>query len=368
MAHIERRVRCRTCGGPFMSGSCQKCGRQAGQMAYRARYIDPTGRERSRSFSRKVDAERFLTTVESGKLQGTWTDPARGKVTFAAWLETWWTTAADLRPSTRARDRSYFNSLILPQFGAMPLAAITQPAVQAWVGHLIARGLAAETVVKAYQLLGRTMTAAVNADMLARSPCRAVRLPKIERQEMRFLTPAEVARLADAIDSRYRALVLLGAYGGLRIGVMAGLRRGRVDLLRGTVPVAEIVVEVRGVLHIGAPKTRASRRTVGLPRFVAEELAAHLADADDLDAFVFTAPQGGPLHVTRFRAWVWRRATRAAGLDGLRIHDPSAHGGRAVDRGRGEPQGGRGPGWACLGELHARPLRPPVPGGRHGPP
>jgi hypothetical protein len=158
-------------------------------MAYRARYIDPTGRERSRSFSRKVDAERFLTTVESGKLQGTWTDPARGKVTFAAWLETWWTTAADLRPSTRARDRSYFNSLILPRFGATPLAAITQPAVQAWVADLLARGLAAETVVKAYQLLGRTMTAAINADMLARSPCRAVRLPKIERQEMRFLTP-----------------------------------------------------------------------------------------------------------------------------------------------------------------------------------
>ena len=34
---------------------------------------------------------------------------------------------------------------------------------------------------------------------------------------------------------RYRALILLGAYGGLRIGEMAGLRRSRVDLLRGTV-------------------------------------------------------------------------------------------------------------------------------------
>ena len=148
MAHIERRVRCRTCGGPFVSGSCQKCGRQASQIAYRARYIDPTGRERSKSFSRRVEAERFLTTVESGKLRGTWTDPAHGKVTFAAWLDTWWATAADLRPSTQARDHSYFNSLILPRFGAIPLAAITQPAVQAWVADLLARGLAAETVVK----------------------------------------------------------------------------------------------------------------------------------------------------------------------------------------------------------------------------
>jgi integrase len=69
--------------------------------------------------------------------------------------------------------------------------------------------------------------------VLARSPCRRVPLPKVEREEMRFLTPAEVAALADAIAPRYRALVLVGAYGGLRIGELAGLRRCRVDLLRG---------------------------------------------------------------------------------------------------------------------------------------
>jgi integrase len=137
----------------------------------------------------------------------------------------------------------------------------------------------------------------------------------------RFLTPAEVATLADAIVPRYRALVLVGAYGGLRIGELAGLRRSRVDLLRGTVQVAEIVVEVRGVLHVGPPRTRASRRSVGLPRFVVEELAAHLAGPGDPEAFVFTAPQGGPLRLPAFRARVWRPAVIAAGLEGLRIHD-----------------------------------------------
>jgi integrase len=60
---------------------------------------------------------------------------------------------------------------------------------------------------------------------------------------------------------------------------------------------------------------------VGLPRFVVEELADHLAEPGDPAGFVFTAPQGGPLRVTAFRARVWRPATRAAELDGLRIHD-----------------------------------------------
>jgi excisionase family DNA binding protein len=160
----------------------------------------------------------YVALIEAAKLRGTWTDPAHGKITLAEWLETWWRSAADLRPSTKARDRAYLNSLVLPRFGTTPLAAITQPEAQAWVTELSARGFAPATVVKAYQLLGRTLTAAVNADMIARSPCRAVRLPKIERDEMRFLTPAEVAHLTDAINPRYRALVLLGAYGGLRMG------------------------------------------------------------------------------------------------------------------------------------------------------
>jgi integrase len=121
--------------------------------------------------------------------------------------------------------------------------------------------------------------------------------------------------------SEHRALVLLGAYGGLRIGELAGLRRRRVDLLRGTVDVAEIVVEVRGKLFIGPPKTRAGRRTVGLPRAVVEELAAHLGPVGPADAHVFTAEKGGVLRPSNFRTKVWLPAVQAAGLAPLRPHD-----------------------------------------------
>jgi integrase len=148
-----------------------------------------------------------------------------------------------------------------------------------------------------------------------------VPLPKVEREEMRFLTPTQVAELADAIHAHYRALVLVGAYGGLRIGELAGLRRRRVDLLHGLVEVAEILTEVRGELFVGPPKTRAGRRRVGLPQAVTRELARHLGTPGGPGDLVFTAPHGGPLRVNGFRARVWRPATRAAGLDGLRIHD-----------------------------------------------
>ena len=65
---------------------------------------------------------------------------------------------------------------------------------------------------------------------------------------MRFLTHAEVARLADSIDQRYGPLVLLAAYGGLRAGELFALRWENVDLDHLCVRVVEQVQHVSGHL------------------------------------------------------------------------------------------------------------------------
>jgi integrase len=128
--------------------------------------------------------------------------------------------------------------------------------------------------------------------------------------------------------------------------------------------VAEIMVEVRGRLYTGPPKTRAGRRTVGLPRVVMEELAAHLAPVGPADAYVFTADKGGVLRASNFRTKVWLPAVRAAGLAPLRPHD-LRHTAVALWIAAGaNPQGGHCPGRAHLGGIHPRPLRPLVRGPR----
>jgi integrase len=71
---------------------------------------------------------------------------------------------------------------------------------------------------------------------------------------MRFATVAEVAALADAIPPRFRALVLVAAYTGLRWGELAGLRVKRVDLLHRQITVAEQLLEVRGQLASAHPR------------------------------------------------------------------------------------------------------------------
>jgi hypothetical protein len=140
---------------------------------------------------------------------------------------------------------------------------------------------------------------------------------------MRFATVAQVAALASAIAPRYRALILVAAYGGLRWGELVGLRVKRVDLRHGRVTVAEQVSEVNGQLIPSPPKTEAGRRTVTLPAVAAVALAEHLAEYAEhgADGLVFPGPEGGYLRRSNFRRRWWLRATRAAGVEGLRFHD-----------------------------------------------
>ncbi len=208
--------------------------RPRGGRGWEARYRGPGGHYRSRTFPTEREATRFLTEVEGDKARGSWVDPAGGRVLLEPWVNQWWSTTTNLRQTTRVRDENYLANYVLPAFGGVPLGRITHLDVRAWVSDLDRRGLAPATIVKAYQILGKVMQAAVDGGLIATTPCRRAPLPKIEREEMRFLSPVEVNRLADAIDERFRALVLVGAYGGLRRSELAGLRTSRVDLLRPT--------------------------------------------------------------------------------------------------------------------------------------
>ncbi|MEE8376035.1 MAG: tyrosine-type recombinase/integrase, partial [Acidimicrobiia bacterium] len=65
-------------------------------------------------------------------------------------------------------------------------------------------------------------------------------------------------------------------------------------------------------------------RTVVIPGFLRDRLAAHLASqhTDDPEAFVFADSKGGPLRNSNWRIRVWKPACEASGMpEGLRIHD-----------------------------------------------
>ena len=281
---------------------------------FRARWVEPSGRQRAKSFDTRREAKEYAAEMERSMKLGSYVDPSLGKVLVKDFAEQW-LADRDVRPSTAARDASYFRSMILPHFGDMPIGGVRPAEVNAWKIKLLSSHAPA-TVGKALMLLKKMMGDAP----LPSNPIAKVKLPKVEREEMRCLDPAQITMLADAIHPRYKSLVLVGAYGGLRIGEMAGLQRQDIDFLRGIISVERQVVEIAGKLTIGPLKTKAAKRQVQVPRFVVDELAHHLG-AGPTVGLVFPAPEGGLLSRTKFRQRFWVPAIMLCGLEGLRIHD-----------------------------------------------
>jgi integrase len=112
---------------------------------------------------------------------------------------------------------------------------------------------------------------------------------------MRFLDVDELCRLASAMDLRYRGLVLLGGYGGLRVGEMLALRWDHVDLKSRRVNVVETLTDLASAVSFGPPKTTAAVGSLAVPRFVTDELAHLRARATSHDELVFVRPLGDQL-------------------------------------------------------------------------
>lgn len=190
---------------------------------------------------------------------------------------------------------------------------------QEWIADLVAGGYGAETIRRIVNLFAQAMSEAVKAQKLASSPCEGLSLPTIERKDIRFLEPTEIIALADAIDPRYRPLVITGAMSGLRPGELLALRVGSVNLLARSIEVSETLHDEGGRLRYGPPKTKTAKRTVPVPRTVVDEVEPFTRGRDRTEA-LFTAPRGGPIRITQFRRRFWDPATMAAGLDGLTMH------------------------------------------------
>jgi integrase len=304
MAEVSRRQRSLADGSP-------------GPVRWRVRYTSPSGQERSKTFDRKVDAERYAVTVESDKSRGQYVDPRLGNVRFADFVDRQYRpTMIDLEATTRARDESYLRTHILPTFGSVPLANIDYASCQAWVAELSTRRAAA-TVVKAAQIMNKVMSTAVRAQALAVNPMNEVRGPSIEESEDVYLTPAQVRDLAEAIEEvapRYRALVFVGCYSGPRIGELAALRWNDIDMLHRTVQITKKVVEVTGHgLMEGSTKTKAGRRTVTIPRLVVDEIERHRRRFPS-NPLVFTSPNGAQIRANNLRRRAWAHAVELAGL------------------------------------------------------
>ena len=266
---------------------------RSGQLRWYARYRDPAGTQLVKVFDRKVDAERFLITVEASKLTGSYVDSKRASIRFRAFAEEHWAAhshnlAAD---TTRVVKRSRLDRHILPALGDHPVGAVRPSTVAAAVATW-SLTLAPGTVGQVLRQVRQLLDAAVADGSVASNAAKAVKAPAAPRRRDVHLTDEDITAVLGATPEHYRPLVLTLVGLGLRISETCGLRVEDIDFLRRTVHIRQ---QRRPGGDMGRLKTGSSHRDIPADDTVLEALAEQIRQWPRADGLVFSSTLGRPL-------------------------------------------------------------------------
>ena len=243
-----------------------RAGNETGHV-WRAKYRDMDGKEHTRHFSRKADAVTWLDVQTAGLVAGTHISPTDQSTTMRQWTETW-LRGYSTRASTQRQARTHVKR-INAEFGDMRLGDIKPSHINRWTKSMADEGLAQSTIHALYRRLVQVLAAAVEDRLIPRSPAgRSTSVPA-GKQRVHAPTTQEVWDIYDAFPEHLRVAVLLGAFAGLRVSEVCGLRIEDVAFLQR---------EIRpSVQYGGEPlKTEASRWAIPISDSLTEALAEHV--------------------------------------------------------------------------------------------
>lgn len=286
---------------------------------WKARYTDPAGKDRSRTFPRKADAEKFLERIGTDMQKGDWIDPRADKSRFDDWVEIWWKTTIKLAPSTRRGYDKILRNHLRPRFGGRKINSIDWVEVELYATALLEAGLSPKSVRETLSVLAQIMKTAVKARVIRENPAAGHSMPT-HRKRTTVLTMRQVDLLAEHTDDRYRCAIWLLALAGLRPSELCGLRVMDIDFDQHTISVNEVQMWVEGELVVKGPKTASGLRTIPLPDWLMTDLKRRIAMTAralhrklEPGDRVFVSPEGKAM----LDHTLWRIVSRAADHAGL---------------------------------------------------
>lgn len=235
--------------------------------------------------------------------------------------------AENLRASTVATYSSVMRNHIVPGIGHMQVEEVRPVDVRGFFADLYRRGVGIGSIDMVYRLLSKSFRAAMADQLIERNPMAAVKRPRQVRTHLDPPTAEQLEAIVAAIQPRYRAMTMVMAWCGLRVGEAAGLRPQDWDPTT-----RRIYVRQQSARYgIGELKTDASRRQVIAPAFVAAELERHLRKFPPVD---------GRLFATRVGNWItndsyygaFQTACRRAGVRAFHPHELRHHAVSAMAR------------------------------------
>lgn len=279
------------------------------------------------TYTTKPRAEGWLADERKLIELDTWTPPAKRSaartarvITLADYAKKW-VDERTIKPRTRDEYRAKLRLHVKDSIGRHEITAVTQAMVRSWHSELGTEHARRNSHV--YALLHGIFATAVNDGLLQSNPCqiqRAMNPPR--KREPVILDVPDIARLADAVAERFKAMILIAAWCGLRWGEVTELRRRDIDEVVEVIHVQRGVTRTRDGYKVATPKSGLAR-TVVVPPHMRTDLKHHLDahTAKGADALLFPNNSGDHLNDTVFRRFTFRPALKVIGREGVRVHD-----------------------------------------------
>jgi integrase len=183
---------------------------------------------------------------------------------------------------------------IIPTLGSKLLCNLGRIVIEALLSNLKQKGHAVATIRGVRATLSTVLQAAVERGYLEKNAAHGIRIRETAAKvARRCYTPGQVRQLIPELTEPCRTVVLLAVLTGMRIGEILALRWKRVDLLRGTIEVAESFSDG----EFGSPKTRSSNRVMPVSGYLRTVLETHRANTESIsqEDLVFKTRTGTPL-------------------------------------------------------------------------
>lgn len=312
--------------------------RSSGKTAYEVRWREGT-KHRQKTFSVKRDAERFAVRQQDDVDRGFEAAATQHLRITVEQVAKAVLTAEQYRLKPRTLDgyAKLYAARIRTEYGHRPIRSLRRAEVQSWVNRLTDGGLSPATVQRHYVALQKLCKWAIRERILDADPCMHVSLPKPgPKADHPILTLTQIDAVAQQLTNTppYGLLVRFAAHTGLRLGELAGLRVGDVQLAGRHVLVRQTVQRLKGQgWVVGTPKSiRSTREVPLLDKNLILDLRIYLAGhpkRHDPEALFWPGRAPGSretdhnrvLDGSTFLRNYFNPAVEGAGLPKMRIHD-----------------------------------------------
>jgi integrase len=282
----------------------------------------------------KKDAQKFLN--EKLRERDLGINIESRSISLDKFLDQWLVDVAKprLRSSTFSSYESVLKNYVRPALGNQKISEIQSYGIQSLYNSLRRRGLSARTIRYSHNVLSSAMKQAVRWKILVQNPCEHCELPRLEKSEMKCLSPQEARQfLAVAKTDKYFSLFLLAVETGMRPEEYLALRWSDIDFTNHTVAVRRAITWNRkgGGYSFTEPKTTKSRRNIPISDALIDELNCHRRnrlevmmkfspEVRKLD-LVFTSEYGTPIQPKNLRDRHFFKILEEAGLSRVRLYD-----------------------------------------------